>query len=358
MKARGMGALYVRGRTVWVQIHAGGRKIRMSTGVLVGPQGQIPRAAKDFYVAKLAELGRGLHVETRQPTFRDLGQAIEARYSAEERQPSLRNLRTRWKHLERAFGGWRAQDLTDASVLAYAVRRRDVDGAAVATVNLELRLLRRAFRLLRKRIPNPPDIPQLPGAHVRRGTVPDDVLEVTTRRMKPHLAAIVFFLRLTGWRSSEPLRLEWRHIDWEAQSIRLERSKNGHARERAFGGDRKLKALLRLVRQKQRQAGIVTPWVFCGPRGKQVSIYSLRSGWTYAARKTGYSGGLHNFRRTRIREQEMQQIPPTVGMSMTGIRTFSVYRDYAGAGISEQEEWLRKASADVRGVVQNFKKKA
>jgi integrase len=352
MKARGMGRMYVRGRTVWVQLHAGGRKIRLSTGVQVGLKGEIPKAAKDFYIAKLAELGRGTLKEGKEPRFEDLRDAVITRYEAEDRPASLKNARTAFGHLAAKFAGWKASEISDQAVLAYAVARRDRDGVAIATVNLELRLLRRSFRLLKKRIPDPPDVHELPGTNKRRGTVPDAFLEEILSRLAPHYRAMAWFLRLTGWRSCEPPRLEWRHVDFEARSVRLEKSKNGRPRERAF--DVHLEALLKGIKANQEAAGTLTPYVFCMPDGDRIRPVNFQCAWTRACKVAGYKGGAHNLRRTRIREQEMQGTPMTVGMAMAGVETPSIYRDYASIGVSEQAKWLEQAPPVVKDNVRKF----
>jgi integrase len=342
MKARGLGAMYKRGTMVWVRLSVGGRAIRLSTGVKIGPDGKIPKAAKDFYVAKLAELGRGTLKEGREPRFEDLWEALTTRYKAEQRPESLKNAEKALRHLSRKFGGWPVSSMTEEAILSWAVQMRDERGLAVATINLHLRLLRRAFTLLRRRIQSPPDIRQLPGANKRRSTVPDDTLREVMAKMPGHYAAMAWFLRLTGWRSCEPPRVEWRHVDWGARAVRLEKSKSGKPRERAF--DVHLEQLLKGLKANQEAAGLLTPYVFSLPNGDRIKVENFRRSWTHACHSAGYKGGVHSLRRTRVREQDaIQGIPPTVGMAMVGIESFAIYRDYASVSVSEQARWLQQA---------------
>jgi integrase len=342
MKARGLGAMYKRGTMVWVRLSVGGRAIRLSTGVRVGPDGKIPKAAKEFYVRKLSELGRGELREGKEPRFEDLREALTTRYKAEQRDDSVKNAERAFHHLSRKFAGWPVSSMTEEAILSWAVSMRDEGKFAVASINLWLKLLRRAFTLLKKRIPNRAEVRQLPGANKRRGTVPDDTLRDIMARMPGHYAAMAWFLRLTGWRSCEAPRIEWRHVDWQAGTVRLEMSKNGRPRERAF--DVHLEALLKGLKANREAAGLLTPYVFCMPRGDRIKVENFRSAWTHACRSVGYKGGVHNLRRTRVREQDaIQGIPMTVGMSLVGIDTPAIYRDYASVSVSEQARWLKEA---------------
>jgi integrase len=340
-QARGTGGPYLRGATWWLRVHVAGRKVRISTGLQGGSPGKPPKAVLQAWAEKLAEIGRGnLVALDASVRWEHLAEALVTRYKAEGRLSSLRNAERMIRRWAPRFRGHRAIEITEEAILAHAVHRRDVDGAAVATVNLELRLLRRAFRLLRKRLPALPQIQQLPGARVRQGTVPEEAREAAEARMAPHAAAAVLFLRLTGWRTNEACRLEWRHVDWRAHLLRLETSKNGEPRLYAFRTYRRLVAVLRLQRRRQHAAGVLTPYVFAGLSGERLSAGALRAAWTRARAAGGYAGGLHDLRRTRVQEQDAQGMPLLVGMSLVGMKSVATYRKYAGVSIADQEEWL------------------
>lgn len=353
---RGTGGPYLRGKTWWLRFHVGGRKLRISTGLQGGSPGKPPKAVTQAWAEKLAELGRGnLAALETGVTWETLESTLVTFYRAQGQPASLRNALDRLPHWRKVFAGRRASEITEEAIRAHAVTRRDVDGAAVATVNLELRLIRRAFRLLRKRAPNPPEIQQLPGARVRQGTVPDEMREAAEARMSPWTAAAVLFLRLTGWRTSDACRLGWATVDWGAYLIRLETSKTGEPRFYAFRRYRRLAALLRLQRTRQRAAGLITPWVFPARDGKQMKPANLRNAWTRARAAVGYAGGLHNLRRTRIQEQDASGMPISIGMSAAGIKAVETYRRYAVVSIADQEEWLgRLAETEKTPVVRRF----
>ena len=345
--------------------HVGGKRLPIPTGINVPANGVIPKEVKDMYAAKLVELGRGTLKGGKQLRFEDLREAVVRRMTKEgltnpKRLKALKNAQNSYRHLAKKFAGWLVSEITDEAIEEYAIARalpveKGGEGAAVCSVNMELGHLRRAYTL--KKIP-PPLIEKLKGGNKRRNIVPDEFLKEIMARLNPYWAALIWFMRLTGWRGEESSRLEWRQVDFEARCIRLDETKSGKPRERAF--DEHVEALLRDQKAKQEAAGIITRWVFAMEDGRQVNIESLRSRWPAVCREVGYTGGgSHNLRRTRIREQEMQGIPPFIGMAMTGIETPTVYRDYVSASVKEQAAWLEKhPPAVVSDSVVLFPKKA
>jgi integrase len=359
MKARGMGAAYKRGAVWWIRLHCGARKIRFSTGIPVLPSHKGPPAeVRKIWAERLAELGRGVVKEGKEPRFEDLERALLAQYTAKQRKGMLYLCKYRLPYLQAAFAGRRLSEITDVAILEFAARRRDRDGAAVDTVNLELAILRKGFRLLVKRFPNPPEIHKLPGARARQETVPDDALDAILAALPAIYRPIALFLRLTGWRSCEAIGLEWRRVDWKGLVIRLETSKSGRPRFLVFAKYARLHALLRLQRMRQRAAGQITPWVFPGRDGKQMTDGSFRLAWTRARNGLGYRSRRHDLRRTRVQEQERQGMPMTIGMSAVGIETPQIYRRYGVVSEADQAEWLGKEEFRTVGVVKKFEKKA
>lgn len=340
-KAHGTGGLYLRGKIWWLKFSVGGRMLRQSTGLRGGSKGKPPKEAQLVWAQKLTEIGRGnLAGVSGTVRFEDIESALITRYTAENRLPALRNAKSRLVHLSKAFGGWPASSITEDAILAYAVKRRDKDGAAVDTVNLELSYLRRGFRLLKKRLPTLPEIRHLPGARARQGTVTTDQFTQLVAKLGPLYGAVAQFLRLTGWRCSEGCGLEWRRVDWKEKLIRLDTSKSGEPRVLAFGRYRRLEAVLRLQRLRQRMAGLVVPYVFHRRSGKQVLSKNFRTAWTRARNLLGYHCRVHDLRRTRVVELERAGVPITVGMSSVGMKSTGIYRRYGVVSPAEQAEWM------------------
>lgn len=343
-----LGRLYLRNTVWWFAIGIGGRKIRQSTGLRGGSPGKPPREVELWRARKLAELGKageaGLTADS--VTVSDLVSMLLTRYKAEGRA-CCQNAEIRTRHLVEHLGFRKAVELKADAILTYAVKRRD-QGAAVATVNLELAFLARAFRVAvdAGRLTYVPRVPRLPGANVRRGHVPDAVLEVILADLKPQYRDVVWFLRLSGWRLQEALGLEWRRVDMADKVIRLETSKTGEPRVLAFGSYPDMDALLTRLHESR----ALTPWVF-----GQIPANTLRHAWDVACEKAGLPGAiLHDLRRTLVRAMDRAGIARSVAMSITGHRSEQVYRQYGLIDASMQSQELAKLKPDT--TVQPFPK--
>lgn len=101
------------------------------------------------------------------------------------RSKALKDLRGRWKHLQPVFGFVVASKLITDSITRYA-RICKEEGAANATVNRELSVLRRALNLGRRSSPpklrEVPYIPMLREDNVRKGFVEDLNSHASQRR--------------------------------------------------------------------------------------------------------------------------------------------------------------------------------
>jgi integrase len=65
--------------------------------------------------------------------------------------------------------------------------------------------------------------PMLKEDHVRRGFFEPDQFAAVKRKLSTALRPVVAFAYLTGWRiASEVLPLEWRQVDWQGRTVRLD----------------------------------------------------------------------------------------------------------------------------------------
>jgi integrase len=345
----GLGRLYLRGGPTgvwWLAIGLGGRKYRFSTKLRGGVEGKPPREVELWRARKLAELGQtgaaGLRAEV--VTVGDILDMLLVRWEAEGRTASLRVVRSRIKVLREGLGSWRAQELKADRILSYAVERKKA-GAAVATVNMELRLLSRSYRVAidAGRLVYAPKVPHLPGSNVRRGHVPDEMLAAIRAKLPKWASDAVWFLRLTGWRLQEGLGLEWRRVDFEDQCIRLETSKTGEPRVLSFRNYADLKRLM----EDLRSARGLGPYVFVGPRGGRVSACTLRGLWDAACADVGLPGAiLHDLRRSMVRAMDRAGVPRSVAMSITGHKSEAVYRQYGLFDSAMQDVALASLTPD------------
>ena len=236
-------------------------------------------------------------------------------------------------HLAPFFGGRRMAAITTADVRTYTAQRQGA-GAPNATINRELAILKRAFRLAEQAgtVMHRPHIPMLREDNVRQGFFERDEFEAVREHLPPELRGVVTFAYLTGWRvPSEVLTLEWGQVDRHAKTVRLEPGTTKNSEGRTLPYDL-LPELVEVIEaawsERQRLAGLGTicPYVF--HRAGQ-PIRSYRKAWATACERAGVPGRLmHDFRRTAVRNLVRAGVPDTVAMKVTGHKTRSVFDRY------------------------------
>jgi integrase len=250
------------------------------------------------------------------------------------RRRSLRRAEQLVAHLRETFAQVRALDITADRISAYTAGRLEA-GAAPGTVNRELAALKRALRLGERagKVARCPHIPLLRENNVRKGFFEEAGLVAVMAHLPAELQPVIEFAYLTGWRIGEILGLQWRHVDFEAGTIRLDpgTTKNDDGRTFPFSALTPLRSLLQRQRQSttevERARGELTPWVF-HRQGRPVK--SFRTAWKNACREAGLPGRLvHDLRRSAVRNLERSGVPRSLAMKLTGHKTESVYRRYA-----------------------------
>ncbi len=256
-------------------------------------------------------------------TISDLANDLRAEYAANVRR-SAKRLEGSLGHVLDALGHHRAIQLTTAEVTAYTLRQQA--GAANATVNRELAALKRMFTLALKgeKISRRPYIEMLKENNVRTGFFEIEAYQAVRRHLPDDLRAVVDFAYITGWRmKSEILPLEWRQVDFEAGTVRLEVGTTKSGEGRTFYLTPELRACLE--GQWGRRA-IGVPYVF--HRAGQ-PIKNLRRAWKSACRAAGVPGAIpHDFRRTAVRNLERAGVLRSTAMAMVGHKTEAIYRRY------------------------------
>ena len=136
---------------------------------------------------------------------------------------------------------------------------------------------------------------------------------------------------VSGVRKSELLDIQWPQVDFEADSILLEKGAAKTDDPRTLPilqGD--MRDLL-LASWEERQAKWPdSPWVFnrCG-----VQIKDFRGAWNDACNRAGVPDLLiHDLRRTATRNMRRAGVPQVVRMKISGHKTDSMERRYDIAG--------------------------
>jgi integrase len=312
---------------------------------------------------RLAEIGQGRLIgpNAERTTFDDLAQLLDDDYVVNRRK-SLDTVRFAIKRLRPFFGRDRAHDITTDRVKAY-VRARQEAGAALGTIRNDLAALKRMFRLGMEvgKVAQRPVFPTLEIRNTREGFFEEPEYRAVLRHLPEYLRAFITFLYLTGWRKGEAQRLQWRQVDLEARTIRLEpgTTKNDEGRLFPFSAFPTLEEVLRAQWQHTQalahRTETIVPWVF-HRQGKPIGDF--RKAWETACRAAGVPGRIpHDFRRTAVRNLERAGVPRSVAMKLTGHKTESVYRRYAivseadlSVGVAKLAA-LHSAASDSRRVI-------
>jgi len=248
---------------------------------------------------------------------------------------SAARLPVKLAHVHRLMGDPRVEDVDTAAIRGYQ-NRRLTEGAARGTVELETCAIGRGFSIARENgaLRYVPKIPHLHLDNARQGFYLRADFEAIVAHLAPHWRIFAWACYHTGWRPTELLTRQWRHLDLERGWMRLEptEAKNRHGRECPL-----VPELLALLRERRdmcttlaRRENRVIPWVFYNPGrpGARLHVYSVA--WKAARDAAGMPGRLlYDFRRTAVRNLEQAAVPRSAAMAMVGHRTQAMYSRYA-----------------------------
>jgi integrase len=314
-----------------------GRRVREST------ETDNEKKAAKILAAKETDRDRGLPVAAGIGKIRweEAVDLIRADYANNDQTSWVNQERRIRRHLAPVFGGQRLAEIQPDAFLLYATTRREA-GATAASVNRELAIVRRMFVLAMQagKLLFRPHIPRLRERNARAGFFERATFESVYAHLPEALQPVVMFAYLTGWRiDSEVLTREWRHVDLDANEIRLDPGETKNGEPRVFPLTDELRALL-LERQAAREAaaaaGYVCPWVFFrlvakGRGGKKYPkpIIRFNKAWAAACAAAGCPGRIpHDLRRTAVRNMVRSGVPERVAMQLAGHLTRSVFERY------------------------------
>ena len=177
-------------------------------------------------------------------------------------------------HLDAFFEGKLANEITTRNLQGF-VEWRKREGANVATINRNLGLLRRMFRLAAPdnpllKVPNFAAV-HFKEDHVRQGFVDaakfNDLLVALPARLRP----FVLLLYTTGVRTGEARKIQWSQVDFNEGVIRLSaQTKNANARVLPIDDE-----LAKMLKKNRKSAGPVFAFI------------SFRKAWCNACVKVG-----------------------------------------------------------------------
>jgi site-specific recombinase XerD len=259
-------------------------------------------------------------------TLADLHALVTRQYALDGRRSADR-VANAFANVERLLTATtRAPEITAALLDDYAAQRL-AEGAARATVNLELAAVRRGFRLAieKGQLAAMPVIKLPRVQNARSGFLSDGDFAALLLELPADVRDLVVFLRATGWRRDEGRLLLWAAVDQAAATIRLEqaRSKSGQPRCFPYGGSATLAALL--DERWERRDGL---YVF-HRGGQPLGRGALRSAWRRATTRAGLAGRLlHDLRRDAARAFRSAGVSEGEIMKLCGWETRSMFDRY------------------------------
>jgi integrase len=293
-----------------------------------------------------AALGAPVPPRVDRLSYREIIEDLKMEY----RNSGARNLReagTRLKHLDQHFGAFRAAAITSAEIAKY-VSARLAAGASPSSVNKETGVLMRAIRLAaeHEKLTKIPITHKLKEAAPRAGFLEPEQFARVYQHLPDDVQTAALIAYRLGWRTSEVLHLERRHVSTGDNTLTLDAgsTKNGDGRVIVMPADvaAAVGAQLARVDALSRTLARVIPWLFphftgvaaTRPGQRHVAVIGARKrnyrrAWDAACAKAGLPRFLrHDMRRSAVRNLVNANVPERVAMAITGHKTRAVFDRY------------------------------
>lgn len=233
------------------------------------------------------------------------------------------------KRLRKHFGDLPSHRITSQRLRDYQERRKR-DGAANATINREMALLRRAFHLAAKatppRVTAIPRFEMLPENNTRQGFLRPEQYEKLKAELLPELVPLLVVGYHVGCRRGELVPLKIEQVDLDAKQIRLYAgtTKNDEGRVLPIYGD--MESVLKAQLEE-----LVKRWPRCRflfhRSGQPIKVF--RESWDRACERAGVPGLLfHDLRRSAVRNMIRAGVPEAVAMRISGHKTRAIFDRY------------------------------
>ncbi|MCL6505765.1 MAG: site-specific integrase [Bryobacteraceae bacterium] len=337
MKLKG-GSIYRRGNVWWIKYYHQGRRFRESS------RSASREDAERLLKRRLGDIvtGRFGGLEPERITVGRLLEDLLEDYRMRGRA-SLRTAEARIsRNLYPFFGELRAAEFTSHHLRRYVTRRQQ-QGAAPATINRELELLRRAFRLAHQADPplvvRVPHIEKLTEDNVRTGILDHAGYGRLRDLLPPPYNLLLVIGYHSGARLGELLALEWEQVDLERKQIRLEAHCTKTRKPRVLPLCGEMLAWLEMARAERDAFYPDCPWVFQRD-GRQMK-FNWRT-WRSFVKRAGLPElRFHDLRRTALTNMVRAGIREKQAMEISGHLTRRTFERYHIVG----EHDLREAAA-------------
>lgn len=257
--------------------------------------------------------------------------------------------------------------ITTVDIKAYQTERLKA-GAARATVNRDMSIMRRAFKLAMEndQLTHMPKVKMLRENNIRQGFFEQEQFDAVLAHLPKEFQAPLRFAYITGWRlKSEVLKLTVAQVDMREGCVRLEVGSSKTGEGRTFYMTTALRTLLEQQLASidaLKKQGVICPFVF---HRDGAAIRDFRASWKEACDAAGYPGKLfHDLRRTAVRNLERAGVPRSTAMQMVGHKTLSMYSRYAIAdsqmsreGAALLDTWAQSGGKTRGGSVERFRRR-
>jgi integrase len=314
----------LRGKLYWIKFPKGsGAPIREPTG------SRDRRVAERLLKTRVAEVANNKFKAKSKATIGDLVElAVKEQRALRRRSSGIVEARAR-KNVIPQLGNLLAHDLSLSRIWDYVESRRS-DGAADATINRELSIVRRGLKLgiQEKIIDTAIKVPKLDeSSNVRQGFLEHDEYKRLYAELPDGINLLLVVGYYLGNRLGELRNLKWSHVDLDGDEIHIPAAlaKNKRARTVPIYGE--MKGILEAAKAYRNEWWPDRDWVFIR-RGKRIGGHL--TGWREACARAGVPElRFHDLRRSAVRNMERAGIPRSVAMSITGHETDAMYRRYA-----------------------------
>ena len=335
---KGNGRVFQRGSIWWIAYYDNGRERRESSG------SHERKEAVMLLRQRLVEVATGT-VQARAPKraravrMHDLFDLVEHSFQINGRTSPTNGrclLRMR-KH----FGRYTVPACTGLVISHYMAARQRA-GRKAGTINREMTVLRRAFRLgyendLAAKVPV---VKRLPELGVRNEFFTRAEIDTLLPCLPAHLRDAVLFGFLTGWRKGEIGGLRWSNVDRAERVIRLEPAQNKGRTVRVLTLQGELAALIERRWQARKVGRVFALHVF--HRGGR-PLGEFREAWLAACRNAGLGNRwFHSLRRSAARNMSLQGIPEKVIMSIMGHKTRVMFDRYNIVTEADQRAYAKR----------------
>ena len=316
----GSGNLVKRGRYWYIRFtDASGRRVEESTHCE-----QKADAEKKLKIA-LGEVAAGVRVRMSPVNAKvaDACQLVIDDYVL-RKKATTSDLKSRIKlHILPALGGIVLSRLRSSAIMAYANKRVEA-GAAPASVNRELAIVRRGLRLARDQEPpwmlRIPKVEMLEEDNARTGFIERADYDRLRKELPEHLQIAFAIAYHVGARIGTIRSLRIDQVDMAAKVIRIEKGQTKNKADHVIPIYGDMEGYLAIAVEANKK-------FVCECKGKQLGLF--RKSWASATKRAGLEGLLfHDLRRSAIRNMIAAGIPEQTAMKITGHKTTSMFRRY------------------------------